>query len=633
MFFLKSLVFQFSMMNPQTFQEIFTATISHMVERINKNMTLQIIANTFLSNPSTSPIFATVLVEYLLERMEEMGSNVERSNLYLRLFKLVFGSVSLFPSENEHMLRPHLHSIVNKAMEYAMTAKEPYNYFLLLRALFRSIGGGSHDLLYQEFLPLLPNLLEGLNRLQSGLHKQHMKDLFVELCLTVPVRLSSLLPYLPMLMDPLVSALNGSHTLISQGLRTLELCVDNLQPDFLYEHIQPVRADLMQALWRTLQNNDVARIAFRVLGKFGGGNRKMMIEPQRLEYKETDSDGPAVIAYFQEHHRPIEFSVSKVIDTAFSALKSSTTDPFYRRQCWEVLRCYLAASLCLDDDKHTLQKLFLHPSFLEGKISPMTSPHYKCTDNVTRATHQTALTGMFVAAAIKELRHLVLPTMVALVRHYTMVAIAQQAGPFALTQRKGPMGTGLDPLVLIDAIAVIMGHEEKELCKPGHLALVLMMETAATILGGKERACQLPLMEYLAERMSLLCYERAWYAKLGGCIAIKFMFEKMAIKWVYQHMFTFLKAFFFVMMDLTGEVSSGAIDMATINLEKMIRVCVTGSSAGVSEQCFRVLEPDIMMARNKALHDVLQELVRQVTSPHILVREQVCVVYFQNWLL
>jgi transformation/transcription domain-associated protein len=243
---------------------------------------LQTVPNTLLANPATSPIFATVLVEYLLERMEEMGSNLERSNLYLKLFKLVFGSVSLFPQENENMLRPHLHQIVNRwvsrhhkstvryydvsrrSMELAMSAKEPYNYFLLLRALFRSIGGGSHDLLYQEFLPLLPNLLEGLNRLQSGLHKQHMKDLFVELCLTVPVRLSSLLPYLPMLMDPLVSALNGSHVLISQGLRTLELCVDNLQHDFLYEHIQPVRADLMQALWRTLRNNDqVAQVAFK----------------------------------------------------------------------------------------------------------------------------------------------------------------------------------------------------------------------------------------------------------------------------------------------------------------------------------------------------------------------------------
>ena len=37
----------------------------------------------------------------------------------------------------------------------------------------------------------------------------------------------------------------------SQGLRTLELCVDNLQPDFLYEHIQPVRAELMQVRMHT----------------------------------------------------------------------------------------------------------------------------------------------------------------------------------------------------------------------------------------------------------------------------------------------------------------------------------------------------------------------------------------------
>ncbi|XP_060810438.1 transcription-associated protein 1 isoform X2 [Amyelois transitella] len=603
----------FSMMNSQTFQEIFTATISHMVERINKNMTLQIIANTFLSNPATSPIFATVLVEYLLKRMEEMGTNVERSNLYLRLFKLVFGSVSLFPTENEQMLRPHLHSIVNKAMDYAMTAKEPYNYFLLLRALFRSIGGGSHDLLYQEFLPLLPNLLEGLNRLQSGLHKQHMKDLFVELCLTVPVRLSSLLPYLPMLMDPLVSALNGSHTLISQGLRTLELCVDNLQPDFLYEHIQPVRADLMQALWRTLHNNEVARIAFRVLGKFGGGNRKMMIEPQRLDYRETDAPPPAVQAYFQDQPKPIDFEVDKVIETAFSALKSSTTDPFYRRQCWEVLRCYLAASLNLDDDKQTLQKLFNHPSFLEGKIQTQNGPYYKCSNTIVRNTQRTALTGMFVAAAIKDLRNDVLHTMVTLVRHYTMVAIAQEAGPFAGT---GGPKEGLDALVLVDAIAVVMGHEEKELSKPGHLALVLMIETATTVLGSKERACRLPLMEYLAERMSALCYERAWYAKLGGCMSVKFMFEKMTPEWVYKHVFTFLKALLFVMMDLTGEVSSGAIDMAVVNLERLVRVCVAGPGGAADA------DGDAAAAKARALHDVLQELVLQVTSPHLLVRQQ-----------
>ena len=67
---------------------------------------------------------------------------------------------------------------------------------------------------------------------------------------------------------------------------------------------------------------------------------------------------------------------------------------------------------------------------------------------------------ILVAAAIKELRQAVLPTMVALVRHYTMVAIAQQAGPFPMNTKQNKLN-GMDPLVLIDAMAVIMGHEEK----------------------------------------------------------------------------------------------------------------------------------------------------------------------------
>ncbi|KAL1139827.1 hypothetical protein AAG570_006804 [Ranatra chinensis] len=112
----------------------------------------------------------------------------------------------------------------------------------------------------------------------------------------------------------------------------------------------------------------------------------------------------------------------------------------------------------------------------------------------------------------------------------------------------------MDPLVLVDALAVIMGHEEKELCKPGRMALSLILQTAQTVLGSKDMACRLPLMEYLAERMCSLCYERAWYTKLGGCSAIMFLYESMSKRWVYQHLFVFVKAQLFVMMDLNGEV-------------------------------------------------------------------------------
>ena len=50
-----------------------------------------------------------------------------------------------------------------------------------------------------------------------------------------------------------------------------------------------------------------------------------------------------------------------MIETAFTALKSSSTHSFYRRQSWEVIRCYLVASVSLEDDKNVMQQLFSDP--------------------------------------------------------------------------------------------------------------------------------------------------------------------------------------------------------------------------------------------------------------------------------
>lgn len=124
-----------------------------------------------------------------------------------------------------------------------------------------------------------------------------MRELFVELCLTVPVRLSSLLPYLPLLMDPLVCAMHGSPGIVIQGLRTLELCVDNLQPEYLLENMMPVRGALMQGLWRVVSkstDSNSMSTAFRILGKFGGANRKLLNQPQFIPVAAA-----ADVSYFQ----------------------------------------------------------------------------------------------------------------------------------------------------------------------------------------------------------------------------------------------------------------------------------------------------------------------------------------------
>ena len=103
------------------------------------------------------------------------------------------------------------------------------------------------------------------------------------------------------LMEPLVAALTGTQNLVSQGLRTLELFIDNLQQEFLHGKIVPVRAQLMRALWNIINRDDIIRktkdkeqsavAAFRILGKFGGENRSTIREAPRLKWKAFDSPG------------------------------------------------------------------------------------------------------------------------------------------------------------------------------------------------------------------------------------------------------------------------------------------------------------------------------------------------------
>ena len=67
---------------------------------------------------------------------------------------------------------------------------------------------------------------------------------------------------------------------------------------------------------------------------------------------------------------------------------------------------------------------------------------------------------------------------------------------------------------------------------------------------------------------------------------------------------------------LTIQVSSGALDLAKENLEQMLRLCAAPIPADQATE-------ELLTIQKKSLSDVTRELVRQVTSPNTLVREQV----------
>lgn len=99
----------------ETFRAIFETRIEDLIEQFANNHLLFMVNEALLSNKDTCLVYGTILLEHLLSKMKEMGEeDQEKSNLYLKLFKSIFDTVSNRSTESESLLRPHLSNIVNR---------------------------------------------------------------------------------------------------------------------------------------------------------------------------------------------------------------------------------------------------------------------------------------------------------------------------------------------------------------------------------------------------------------------------------------------------------------------------------------------------------------------------------------
>ncbi|KAG5177721.1 hypothetical protein JKP88DRAFT_169897 [Tribonema minus] len=247
-----------------------------------------------LANSMATLTMADVLLTFLVAQMDDLKAQaLLRASVLMRLFKLVLGSVSLF-GPNETVLRPHLQTIILSCLRYTTRVNNPLNYYLLLRALFRSIAGGKFDHSYKEILPILPLLLTELSKLYSTAQDDLTRAILIELCLTVPVRLASLLPHLPLMLRLMVRALSAQQRgeLHGLALRTLEFWVDNLMPDYccaVLSQDPALQTDIMAALCSNLRPPPYpfGTIALRLVGKLGGRNRHFLPEAMALPMAPT----------------------------------------------------------------------------------------------------------------------------------------------------------------------------------------------------------------------------------------------------------------------------------------------------------------------------------------------------------
>lgn len=278
--------------------------LSHLVEHLGDLSTMQHQDMVFVKTPHQYWDLTEVekSQQRARETMLDMKSETEesktkrnaRASTILELFERVLKSLGSHP-DNETALRPHLRILVSSSLRTSMEVfcrNWPDNYCILLRCIFRSISGGKFEESYKELLPLIPTTLNGLYTIYQLTDETSLRHTIIELCLTIPARLSSLLPHMSLLLQMIIPSLQSENgDLVNLGLRTLEFWIDNLNPEFLYPILSKqsvVLLELMTSLSKHLQPAPYpyGLLTLRLLGKLGGKNRRFLREPfeQRSAY-------------------------------------------------------------------------------------------------------------------------------------------------------------------------------------------------------------------------------------------------------------------------------------------------------------------------------------------------------------
>lgn len=218
---------------------------------VNDNVCMVIPRHLLGSNANTSFEFCAVLLDYLIERIDllcyPLESDIaffdqrtehekddkdfirkclhERQRLpfdsderrkkmsaaVLQLFERLLKSLAAYP-KNEVLVRKHLRHIVVSCLRSSMENINnwPESFCMLLRYIFRSISAGKFEESYKELLPLIPTVLNGLYRVVYSTDNMVLRSTAIELCLTIPARLSSLLPHMNLLLRIIVPALDSN---------------------------------------------------------------------------------------------------------------------------------------------------------------------------------------------------------------------------------------------------------------------------------------------------------------------------------------------------------------------------------------------------------------------------------------
>lgn len=563
-------------LDPSSFIEIIEAELPFLYEATFKDATLLYIPQFFLANESTSSNFGSLLISFLIKKLPELGDgdNV-KSVILIRLFKLCFMGVNLFPTSNENILLPHLSNMIVKSLELTTSAKEPIYYFHLLRNLFRSIGGGRFEALYNEVLPLVQVLLTSLNNLLSTARRPQERDIYVELCLTVPARLSVLVPHLSYLMRPLVLALNGPTELVNQGLRTLELCVDNLTSEYFDPIMEPVVGEIMQALWKHLKplpyNHHHSHNALRILGKLGGRNRRYMTPPSDLKNLSVLQQEVSVMLDINGISETQPLKLTPAVSCALEVLEDQRISTHYRQNAFlylsTVLKMFFNTAPAPEKLAENIQScisIILQSDFPEVDAPLSYNKFCDMTEKkLQNELFERLLQAVFYATSIPEVKDDALVLIKNICEHCVLLEVGnlviekrRRTLPFNLEEHEGM--PHLDPKGILTAIIYALCHVNNDVKESGKVSIIYIFKAGLALLGTTDEVQKFPMFKSFFGKLSHTCFEAEFYRKAGACLGLKTLIQELDINisWINDRQLEFVRTMFFVIKDIPNDVPS-----------------------------------------------------------------------------
>ncbi|CAM6100600.1 unnamed protein product [Calypogeia fissa] len=526
----------FAVMENRNLMDMFSLCMPHLFDCMLGNNQLLQIFSTLLQTQKVTRHFADVLVNYLVNNKLDVlkQPDLPAAKLVLQLFRYLFVAVSKFPADCERVLQPHVLTLMEVCMKNATEVDKPLGYMQLLRIMFRPLSGGKFDLLFREFISTLQPCLNMLLAMVEGPTGLDMIDLVVELCITMPARLSSLLPHLPRLMKPLVLALKGSDELVALGLRTLEFWIDSLNPEFLEPSMANVMSELILTLWSHLRPkpHPFGSKSLQLLGKLGGRNRRFLKEPLALESKENPEHGLRLILTF-EPTTSFLVPLDRCIFLARTAVMGTQAgvDAFYRKHALKFLRVCLSSVLNLKGNVG-------NEGVTAGQLSTMfvtsvdSSRRRAETSNMKvdlgvktktqlmaeRSVFKVLLMTVIAASAESELREPKDDFVLNVCRHFAMifhvdssssnnqsVPVAAQLGVATTTGGSSGVANAkarnrsqaanlkeLDPLIFLDALVAVLADENRAHAKAALNGLNVFAETLLLLARSKHTGVLTP---------------------------------------------------------------------------------------------------------------------------------------------